>query len=176
MPNHQVTERFMTRGVKERFMKRLHRGEKGFTLIELLIAIAIMGIIAAIVVPNGAGLMTSGRLNAAITEAENVKTASAGYVGQYGEWPDSSDDVSLFLEGGSDALKATYQFGGDGSIDSVSDQEWEGIHWDADSQTWARGEEAAPVPPEPAPPVPIHPVPLPPAPIHPVPIHPVPFR
>jgi type IV pilus assembly protein PilA len=175
-----MTERFMTRGLKGKSMKRLHRGEKGFTLIELLIAIAIMGIIAAIVVPNGAGFMTSGILNAAQTEAETVKTASAGYVGQHGEWPDSSDDVGLFLEGGPDALKATYQFGGDGEIDSVSDQEWEGIHWDADSQTWARGEEAAPDPPVPDPPVPVPPVPIHPVPIHPVPIpvpiHPVPIR
>jgi prepilin-type N-terminal cleavage/methylation domain-containing protein len=146
-------------------MKRLHRGEKGFTLIELLIAIAILGIIAAIVVPNGAGLMTTGRLNAAITEAENVKTAATGYVGQHGEWPASSDDVGDFLEGGTDKLKATYQFGDDGIIDSVSNQEWEGIYWDADSQTWKRGEavEAA-APPGPVPPGPIQPAPLPPIP------------
>jgi prepilin-type N-terminal cleavage/methylation domain-containing protein len=160
-----MTERFCT-GVKEKFMKGLQRGEKGFTLIELLIVIAILGIIAAIVAPSGAGLMTSGRLNAAQTEAENVKTAAAGYVGEYGEWPDSSDDVGFFFEGDSDALKATYHFGGDGIIDSVSDQEWEGIHWDVDSQTWARGEavEASP-PPGPVPPGPIHPGPIQPVPV-----------
>jgi len=111
--------------------------------MEVLIVIAILGIIAAIVVPNGAGLMTTGRLNAAITEAENVKTAATGYVGQHGEWPASSDDVGDFLAGGTAKLKATYQFGGDGEIDSVSDQEWEDIHWDADSQTWRRGEAEA---------------------------------
>lgn len=152
-------------------MQGLHRGEKGFTLMELLIVIAILGIIAAIVAPSGAGLMTSGRLNAAQTEAEHVKTAAAGYVGEHGEWPDSSDDVGFFFEGDSDALKATYHFGGDGIIESVSDQEWEGIHWDVDSQTWARGEavEASPTPvPTPLPPVPV-PVPVP-GPVLPVPI------
>jgi type IV pilus assembly protein PilA len=143
-------------------MKRLHRGEKGFTLMELLIVIAILGIIAAIVIPNGAGLMTSGRLNAAQTEAENVKTAATGYMGEYGEWPDSSDDVGFFFEGGTANLKATYQFGNDGIIDSVSNQEWEGIHWDVSSQTWKRGEAAeASAPPGPVPPGPIQPVPFP---------------
>jgi prepilin-type N-terminal cleavage/methylation domain-containing protein len=149
-------------------MKRLHREEQGFTLLEMLIVIAILGIIAAIVAPSGAGLITSGRLNAAQTEAENVKTAATGYMGEHGEWPDSSDEVGFFFEGGTANLKATYHFGGDGLIDSVSDQEWEGIHWDAGSQTWARGEAAeASALPEPGP---IHP-----GPIQPVPF-PVPFR
>jgi len=142
-------------------MKRLRRGEKGFTLIELLIAIAIMGIIAAIVIPNGAGFMTSGVLSAARTEAENVKTAAVGYLAKYEEWPEDSDDLGDFLEGTS---KAIYVLGGNSGIESVSDQEWEGIYWDADSQTWARGEAPVPALPVPDPPVPIQPVPLPPVP------------
>ncbi|MBA7586999.1 hypothetical protein ES708_29007 [subsurface metagenome] len=119
-------------------MGGLHRGEKGFTLIELLIVIAILGIIAAIVAPNGAGLMTTGRLNAANTEVANVKTAAVGYVGEYGGWPEDSDALGLFLEGGPDALKATYQFGGDAGIESVSAQEWENITWNATKQLWKR--------------------------------------
>jgi prepilin-type N-terminal cleavage/methylation domain-containing protein len=148
--------------VKETFIKRLHREEKGFTLIDLLLAIAILGIIAAIIIPNGTGLMTSGILNAAQTEAENVKTAAVGYLAEYEEWPEDSDDLDGYLEG---ASKATYVFGGNPGIESVSDQEWEGIYWDADSQTWARGEA----------PIPVHPIPVQPVPIQPVPIQPRPF-
>jgi type IV pilus assembly protein PilA len=88
--------------------RSFRKGEKGFTLIELLIVIAILGIIAAIVIPNAAGFMISGKLNAANTEVQNVKTAATGYMGEHnGVWTDTSDDLTPYLAG---ALKATYTF------------------------------------------------------------------
>lgn len=89
-------------------MKMLHRGEKGFTLIELLIVIAILGIIAAVVIPNIAGFMTSGQLAAANTEAENVKTGSLAYFAEYGVWPGTSDNLTPAYVSGT--LKAVYTF------------------------------------------------------------------
>jgi type IV pilus assembly protein PilA len=132
-------------------MKKLlslyHRNQRGFTLIELLIVIAILGIIAAIVVPNVAGFMTSGTLNAANTEAQNVKTAAVGFLAEEGNWPSTSGDLDEFLEGGSDALRATYIFssaeGEGGRISDATtaeDGDWTGIDWDPTSQTWVRVE------------------------------------
>jgi prepilin-type N-terminal cleavage/methylation domain-containing protein len=124
----------------KRFMKRMHRGEGGFTLIELLIVIAILGIIAAIVVPNVSGFMTSGQLNAANTEVQNVKTAAVGYLAENGDWPGSSDELDPYLEGTHTALKATYTFDHNtitGATATASG--WPTtITWDADSQTWIR--------------------------------------
>jgi type IV pilus assembly protein PilA len=97
--------------VKYPVFKCLHRGEKGFTLIELLIVIAILGIIAAVVIPNIAGFMTSGQLAAANTEAENVKTGSLAYFAEYGVWPGSS--LNLSPEYVSGTLKADYTFDAD---------------------------------------------------------------
>jgi len=94
--------------VKYPVFKCLHRGEKGFTLIELLIVIAILGIIAAVVIPNIAGFMTSGQLAAANTEAENVKTGSLAYFAEYGVWPASSNNLSPEYVSGT--LKAEYLF------------------------------------------------------------------
>jgi type IV pilus assembly protein PilA len=74
-------------------MKIMHRGEKGFTLIELLIVVAILGIIAAVVIPNIAGFLITGQLSAANTEVEQVKTAALGYFGQYGLYPTDSDTL-----------------------------------------------------------------------------------
>jgi type IV pilus assembly protein PilA len=88
-------------------LKCLHRGEKGFTLIELLIVVAILAIIAAVVIPNISKFMLTGRLAAANSEAEEVKTAALGFFGEYGYWPTSSDNLTNvgYISG---TLKATY--------------------------------------------------------------------
>jgi len=60
-------------------MRCFKRGEKGFTLIELLIVIAILGVLAAVVIPNVVGLMGRGGLQAYETDEEVIQLACAAF-------------------------------------------------------------------------------------------------
>lgn len=64
------------------------RSEKGFTMIELIIVIAILGILAAILVPSFAQMTRKSRLNADISTAKQFQTQMDLYVADHdGKYP-----------------------------------------------------------------------------------------
>jgi type IV pilus assembly protein PilA len=68
-------ERMLKGGKMRSIWKRLKHDSRGFTLVELLIVVAILGVLAAVVVPNFTGLSGEGETEAAKAELVTVQTA-----------------------------------------------------------------------------------------------------
>jgi len=68
-------------------MVRKSNGKKGFTLIELLVVVAIIGILAAIAIPQFAKYRQNAFNSAAQSDLRNAKTALESYYAEKLEYP-----------------------------------------------------------------------------------------
>ncbi|MBE9512924.1 MAG: prepilin-type N-terminal cleavage/methylation domain-containing protein [Chloroflexi bacterium] len=134
---------------ERRFRRTFRHGEKGFTLMELLIVIAVLGVLAAVLVPRMGAFLSSGQVAAANTEVANVETAALAFYADASAWPaDTNTAGTTSLRhgpGGEQYLSKdavhNYTFDTDGKVVVVDNTVWPNdakVFWDVATHTWKK--------------------------------------
>ena len=71
-------------------MKKLHVRKGGFTLIELMIVVAIIGILAAIAIPNFLRFQLKAKTSEGKTNLAAIRTSEQSYYSEYGRYVSST--------------------------------------------------------------------------------------
>ena len=84
----------------------------GFSLIELMITLVVIGIIAAIAIPNLAGAIDRGKQKRTLADMRTISTAVEAYAVDNSQYPVSSDTATLWLAISPQYLRPIKQYDG----------------------------------------------------------------
>lgn len=102
-------------------MLQVHRKEQGFTLVELMIVVAIIGILAAIAIPQFAQYRIRGYNSSALSDARNMNTSQAALFSDWQRYGvTQATAAAAFAAVAPAAAAGAFVLGGDANGDGLA--------------------------------------------------------
>ena len=80
-------------------LRKLRGNSKGFTLIELMIVVAIIGILAAIAIPNFLKYQCKAKQSEAKTNLGSLRVAQEAYFAEYDKYKQATTGIGFTIKG-----------------------------------------------------------------------------
>ncbi|GAB6145139.1 type IV pilin protein [Desulfocicer niacini] len=113
--------------------QKVKRNEKGFTLIELMIVVAIIGILAAIAIPNFLNYQCKAKQSEAKSNLGTIRSMQEAYFAEHDEYAVTMGAIGFSTKGNN---RYTYTSAGTTTFTATATSQGNGVKTAAGDDVW----------------------------------------